>query len=97
MCKKKCKTEFVLTLKQRDASTLPRKLVAFAVDGQVGVESTGDCGPVRAEAGDWHKAHTARGLPADNLTATLTLLGSEEGREDAACRESTHTLFFCCT
>lgn len=65
---------------------LPRKLVAFAVDGQVGVESTGVCGPVRAEAGDWHEAHTARGLTADNLTATLTLLGSEEGREDTACR-----------
>lgn len=94
--KEKCKPEFVLTLKQRCASRLPRKLVAFAVDGQVGVESTGVCGPVRAEAGDWHETHTARGLTADNLTAAVTLLRSEEGHEDAACWESTHPCF-CCT
>lgn len=35
------------------------------MDGQVGVESTGVCGPVRAEAGDWHTAHATWGLNAD--------------------------------
>lgn len=34
---------------------LPRQLVAGAMDGQVGAESTGVCGP-RTEAGDWHTA-----------------------------------------
>lgn len=48
----------------------------------MGVESTGVCGPVRAEAGNWHTAHAARRLDADDLTAVLTpvhLLGIEEG------------------
>lgn len=57
----KCKTKFVLTLKQAArAPGLPRQPVACVMDGQVGVESTGVCGPVRTEAGDWHAAHAAR-------------------------------------
>lgn len=32
----------------------------------MGVESTWVCGPLRAEAGDWHTAHAARGLNADD-------------------------------
>lgn len=73
---------------------MPRKLVAFAVDGQVGVESTGVCGPVRAEAGDWYTAPTARGLDADDLTAALTLLEREEGGHDnASCWKSVQALF----
>lgn len=65
---------------------MPRQLVRLdAMDGQVGVESTGVCGPVRAEAGDWHAAHAARGLSADDPTAVLTLghlLGDEEGHNN---------------
>lgn len=77
---------------------MPRQLVACTMDGQVGVESTGVCGPVRAEAGDWHTAHAARGLNADDLTAMLTLvllLGIEEGHNGkhppafVACRSWT--------
>lgn len=48
---------------------LPRQLVACVMDGQVGVESTEDCGPARAEAGDWHTAQATRGLSADAMTA----------------------------
>lgn len=53
---------------------MPRQLVACVMDGQVGVESTGVCGPVRTEAGDWHTAHATRGLNADALTAALALV-----------------------
>lgn len=37
---------------------MPRQLVAGAMDGQVGAESTGVCGP-RTEAGDRHSAEYA--------------------------------------
>lgn len=64
------------------ALRLPRQPVACAMDGQVGVESTGVCGPVRAEVGDWHRAHAAWGLNADDLTGVLTLLGSDESHNN---------------
>lgn len=87
-------TRICLDTKTVRARRLPRKLVAFAEDGQVGVESTGVCGPVRAEAGDWHTAPTAQGLDANYLTAALTLLEREEGGHDiASCWKSIHSLF----
>lgn len=73
---------------------MPRQLGACAMDRQVGVESTGVCGPVRAEAGDWHAAHAARGLNADDLTAVLTLvhlLGIGQGRNDVSRWENTRS------
>lgn len=76
---------------------MPRQLVACEMDGQVGVESTGVCGPVRVEAGDWHTAHAARGLNADDLTVVLTLvhlLGNEEGHNNVTRREHTLTPAF---
>lgn len=89
----KCKTEFVLTLKQaRGLWGCLGNWFACAMDGQVGVESTWVCGPVRAEAGDWHTAHAARGLNADDLTVVLTLvhlLGNEEGDNNVTCWEYT--------
>lgn len=78
---------------------MPRQLVACAMDGQVGVESTGVCGPVRAEAGDWHTALATRGPVADDLTAVLTLvhlLGNEQGHNNVARWEYTHPLPLCC-
>lgn len=63
---------------------LPRQLVACAMVGQVGVESTGVCGPVRAEAGDWHTAHAAHGgsllLIWQQCWPLVHLLGIVEGR-----------------
>lgn len=40
---------------------LPRQLVAHVMNGQVGVEPSGVCGPVRVEAVDWHLAHATQG------------------------------------
>lgn len=56
-CASKMLYKICLDTETARAFRLPRQLVACAIDGQVGVESTGVCGPVRAEAGDWHTAH----------------------------------------
>lgn len=40
---------------------LPRQPVARGTNGQVGVESSGVCGPARVEAVDWHSAHATQG------------------------------------
>lgn len=56
------KQGFILTLRQAQRLLrLPRQLVAHVMNGQVGVEPSGVCGPVRVEAVDWHPAHAAQG------------------------------------
>lgn len=93
----KHKMEFVLT-HETDARALglPRQPVACGMDGPVGVESTGVCGPVRAEAGGRCTAHAARGLNAANLTMVVTpahLLGNQKAPNNVTCW-NTHTPAF---
>lgn len=55
------KQGFILTLRQAQRLLrLPRQLVAHVMNGQVGVESSGVCGPVRVEAVDWHTTQGAQ-------------------------------------
>lgn len=54
---------------------MPRQLVAGAMDGQVGTESTGVCGP-RTEAGDGSTPRTAQ----PSLLTLVRLAGDEAGR-----------------
>lgn len=54
---------------------LPRQLVAGAMDGQVGTESTGVCGP-RTEAGDGSTPRTAQ----PSLLTLVRLAGDEARR-----------------
>lgn len=54
---------------------MPRQLLAGAMDGQVGTESTGVCGP-RTEAGDRSTPRTAQ----PSLLTLVRLAGDEAGR-----------------
>lgn len=68
------KQGFVLPLRQAQRLLrLPRQLVAHVMNGQVGVESSGVCGPVRVEAVDWRPAHTTQGLSTHFLIVRWTL------------------------
>lgn len=80
-CARQCKTEFVMTLKQ--ALGLPRQLVACVMDVQVGVESTGDCGPARAEAGRRLARSTCH--TGANVLTWAHLPGDDEGHNNVTC------------